>query len=59
MKRLAFILALALLVTHALGGALAGTLNPFDWSTLHQLVSVFFIAPLLGLGIAVIEGALE
>lgn len=57
MKRLAFILGLAAMLTHAIGSAVAGSFNPFDWSTLHQLVSIFLIVPLLTLAIGVIEGA--
>lgn len=59
MKRLVFIFGLAAVVAHALVSALAGSLNPTDWSLLERLACIMIVAPCVGLAIAILEGTFE
>jgi hypothetical protein len=59
MKRLAEPLTITAVAAHALGALASGSLNPADWGALLLLTIVLIVAPLVGLGVAVISGALR
>lgn len=58
LRRFAFIMFVTAVLTHALASAAGGSLNPGAWPPLLALIAIFILAPLIALGVAVLDGAL-
>jgi hypothetical protein len=58
LRRFAFICFIAAVLTHALAAIAGGSLDPGAWPPLLVALAIFILAPLIGLAVAVIEGAI-
>ncbi len=59
MSRRGRLFAVTAVLTHAVGAIVGGSFNPGDWPAIVVLGCIFFLAPCIGLGVAVLEGMFE
>ena len=58
-RRCAFIILFATVISHALMSLLTGSLDPTRWSGLEFLGTILFIAPSIAVAIAIVSGEFD